>query len=819
MSEVREGTDLPPSTSISVVDDPGATSSRADPYLLLKAIRDSDGDIIDFECVQANSESLDDGRSDSEQFIGARLGDLLPGRASADLLTEFIHCAETGEELDLDSFVYSDGDGSPVRRVAIRCARVGDVLSYSWHESPDDYELKNNLAFVASHTTDVVATLDLDGKYTWLSVAASDELGWRMEEMAGKSEIDFVESEDRMRILANETGTRVASGLEIRVLRADGSSTWVARYATPLVNAEGIQIGTVVRLRDVTSEVQERKRRLDAERLYNALADDISKIAYRADNDDVITWVSPGFIDSVGLRYSELVGKVLGDLYHPEDAARRELGLVQVQQGEIDETELRLVAPHGEYRWTSVRTHPVVAEDGKVIGQLGALRDLQTEVTPEEDLVESDAHSTSLEETEIELVFRASADTIIEWVSPAITTLAGWLPEQVVGHRITEFVVPDDWPNTTTSIPEVIGRSSASFQGRLLTFDGNFRWVSVRTDLLFGDKGQTVGAAVNIRDVHEEVIAREALSESEQRFRLAMASAPIGMAVVDLKHHFIEVNPALCDMLGRDDRWLTTHSVTDVLGADDDGLELFVQAATLSGRIVTPSLEKPLYRPDGSAVWVELSVGTVRDQSGLPVSYISTFVDVTKTKATREELTYLATHDVLTRLVNRRDLYDRVDDVMSHTRRSGTRLGALFIDVDNLKQINDTYGHSVGDQTLIELADRLTSMGRNDDVISRIGGDEFVILLPWLHSVDDAELVAARVLSSLEEPIESDVGTVQLSVSIGVAFAAGAESADEILRHADAALYRAKKSGKAQWITYDARLDRSFVPPKRAVGN
>jgi diguanylate cyclase (GGDEF)-like protein len=156
---------------------------------------------------------------------------------------------------------------------------------------------------------------------------------------------------------------------------------------------------------------------------------------------------------------------------------------------------------------------------------------------------------------------------------------------------------------------------------------------------------------------------------------------------------------------------------------------------------------------------------------------------------------------------------------MSHTRRSGTHLGALFIDVDNLKLVNDTYGHSVGDQALVELADRLTSMGRNDDVISRIGGDEFVILLPWLHSVDDAELVAARVLSSLEQPIEADMADIQLSVSIGVAFAAGVESADEILRQADAALYRAKKSGKSQWVTYDQRLDRGFVPQKRALGS
>jgi diguanylate cyclase (GGDEF)-like protein/PAS domain S-box-containing protein len=732
-------------------------------------------------------------------------------------LNDFIHCAETGEALDLDSFVYTDGDGSPIRRVAIRCERVGDVLSYSWHPSPDDYELRNNLAFIAQHTCDVIATLDLDDRYTWLSPAAEVVLGWRIEEMAGKAEVDVVEPDDRIKLLAERTGASVESNIEVRVRHADGIPRWVGRRASALVDSTGSRIGTVITLQDLEAEIQERQRRQDAERLYHALVDDVANIMYRADHDGVITWVAPMFCEAVGARPVELLGTFVDDLYHPEDAVRRGLGIAQVLQGQIDDAELRLRSPNGGYRWTTVRTHPVVAEIGKVVGQFGTIRDLKVERDVIQPLVESEVRQRSLLDSDADVVFRASSDTIVEWVSPAITAIAGWKPEEVIGHRIAEFVVPDDWPHTTTAVPEVIGRSSASFQGRLLTADRGSRWVSIRTDLLFGDNGQTIGASVNLRDIHDEAIAREALSESEQRFRLAMESAPIGMAVVDLKHQFIEVNPALCEMLGRDEPWLISHSVPDILGADDDGLELFIKAATLSGRNVTPSLEKPLYRPDGSAVWVELSVGTVRDQSGLPVSYVSTFVDVTKTKATREELTYLATHDVLTRLVNRRDLYDRVDDVMSHTRRSGTRLGALYIDVDNLKQVNDTYGHSVGDQALVELADRLTSMGRNDDIISRIGGDEFVILLPWLHSVDDAELVATRVLGALEEPIEADVADVQLSVSIGVAFAAGGESADEILRHADAALYRAKKSGKAQSITYDPRLDRSFVVQQRPL--
>jgi len=248
-----------------------------------------------------------------------------------------------------------------------------------------------------------------------------------------------------------------------------------------------------------------------------------------------------------------------------------------------------------------------------------------------------------------------------------------------------------------------------------------------------------------------------------------------------------------------------------VLDVDLDTLERYLEAELNSRRAGRTALERQVIRQDDAEVWVEFSAGIVRDQSGLLASYVASFVDVTSTKAARDELSYQATHDVLTHLINRRDLYERIDEVMSHTRRSGTNLGALFIDVDNLKTINDTYGHAIGDQALIGLANRLTSAGRSDDLISRIGGDEFVVLLPWLHSTADAENVAQRILSSLEPLVPTDAGDLQVQVSIGIALANPDEDAHDILRHADSALYRAKRSGRGQAAVYDPALDQDFT--------
>ena len=312
----------------------------------------------------------------------------------------------------------------------------------------------------------------------------------------------------------------------------------------------------------------------------------------------------------------------------------------------------------------------------------------------------------------------------------------------------------------------------------------------------------------SIRDVDDEVHARTALTESEERFRLTMSSAPIGMAVVDLDRRFVEVNTALCTMLDRIRR-VAGGAPGPRRAAPRRRRAGPADAGRGAGRPPTGTTrEKRLVRPDGTVLWAEHSIGLLRDESGVPLSYVSTFADVTEAKSTREQLAYQATHDALTHLVNRRDLFDHADEVLSHPPRSGTRLAVLYIDVDGLKAINDTMGHAAGDAALVAVADRLAAAGRVDDVVSRIGGDEFVILLPGLHAETDAEAIAAKILDSLHAPLQLDEGELRIGVSIGIALAEDAEDADDTLRRADAALYRAKALGRGRW----AGTTRSSTP-------
>src|SRR5487761_2701039 len=264
------------------------------------------------------------------------------------------------------------------------------------------------------------------------------------------------------------------------------------------------------------------------------------------------------------------------------------------------------------YHWSRLRVLLVTGEKGQVVGRVGSFHDIGDEMATRQELIDSEARYRILMENESDIVFRTRLDTSIEWVSPSVETLTGWSPEEITGHRVAEFVVAEDRSALALVILDVIGGNAASFQGRLAKKDGGFRWVAVRARPLASESGETVGAVVNVRDVHDEVLAREALGESEQRFRLALESAPIGMAVVDLDHHFVEVNPALADLIDHEESWLLGRHVTEVLDIDLATLERFLETELNSRRSNRSALERQLIRQDDAEIWVEFSAGIIR---------------------------------------------------------------------------------------------------------------------------------------------------------------------------------------------------------------
>lgn len=287
----------------------------------------------------------------------------------------------------------------------------------------------------------------------------------------------------------------------------------------------------------------------------------------------------------------------------------------------------------------------------------------------------------------------------------------------------------------------------------------------------------------------------------QQLFDASFDSSVIGKAVVAVTGHFIRVNASLNHLLGYVPGNLIGVHFGDFTHPDDLEADLHLFEAVMRGEREGYQLEKRYIRADGGVVEILLSATCVRDAAGNPSIFISEIVDLTERnqakraiQAANDALRKLVVTDHLTGLCNRRGF----DEKMGETP-TNEAFALLLIDLDNFKQINDRLGHSAGDIVLREVARRLPEQTRSHDVVARVGGDEFCVLLARGDS-DVATEIAERVVRRLADAIEVKGQKVLVGASIGISCTGPGADRSQMFRLADTALYAAKKAGRGRWF-------------------
>lgn len=297
----------------------------------------------------------------------------------------------------------------------------------------------------------------------------------------------------------------------------------------------------------------------------------------------------------------------------------------------------------------------------------------------------------------------------------------------------------------------------------------------------------------------------------EQLFSRVFDSAA-GMALVGQNGQWLRVNRSLCATLGYSDNELLERSFRDLAHPDDLGTTQGQIEKVLEGRITFYQTEQRLTHKLGHFVWTLMNISAICDSQGNPSHLIFQFQDITDRKIEEERLVHNVFHDALTGLPNRVLFMDRLRLATERARRRKDQVFAvLFLDLDGFKAINDSMGHIMGDQLLIQISRRLKACLRTTDTIARLGGDEFTILLEDLTDERESLRVVERLQKELAQPFKLGTSDVQITASIGIASSnPGYERAEEILRDADMAMYRAKSAGKACFQLFDR--DRNAPP-------
>ncbi len=465
-------------------------------------------------------------------------------------------------------------------------------------------------------------------------------------------------------------------------------------------------------------------------------------------------------------------------------------------------------AGEGGIRWISVDVLPIrnqlddadePGEDGELVGVVALFTEARE---PARVQRASDALLTvyrQLAEQTSDVAWQASVDGVIDWVSPDIQEVLGWLPDEFIGRPFREVIHRDDFPTLERAQDELAQGRRARIDVRILAKSGHYRWTAVTARPVTNADGERIGSVGGWHDIDEHVRARHDLAKSEERYRLLASNVSDVVLQLNSGGRVVWASPSLETVLGwRPAEWTGTMLIDWIYPGD--------HAAYQRDRLSVDSGERLQVRgrvraSSGRYHWVSVNVAPYSDADGRPTGQILSFRLADDDVAREEELERLARLDALTGLLNRESARTHMESLSLDRREHGDRLAVLFCDVDEFKAINDEYGHAAGDAVLRAIAGRITEVIRGDDLAARVGGDEYLVVLHGQQDIHGAAGVAEKIRRAGSEPVWLGDIKITPTMSIGVALAEPGEDVETLIGRADSAMYLAKRAGRDQVVT------------------
>ena len=612
------------------------------------------------------------------------------------------------------------------------------------------------------------------------------------------------------RVLAGET---VVWNYE--VVGLEGRRRHVEAHSVPLRLPDGSRAHMCIS-RDISDrrEGEEALRRSE-ERL--RLVQEATGLADFETNLDGVSICSDRFFEQCGLPVAP-GGTVAFEewiqLVHPDDRERlRSEVLDALQHKDSFGHEFRIIrADTGEVRWISSRTLVERDAKGSIVRTVGAHNDITERREAENALRRS--------EERLRLVQEATGLADFEAGPDGIAHFSDHFAAQIGLPAGTATLLFEDWlkivhPGDRDHVRDVIGRSleaSDCFdeEFRIVRADtGEVRWISSRTRVDRNEAGEAIRTIGAHLDITERKSAEDALRESEERFRLAAEAAGLGVWDYDAERDRREWSDRLREIFGIAADAAPSLECASAYIHPGDRARFMQQLAEV--RDGSAERFRDCFRirrsDDGQERWVELNAWKARKTDNQWRRIIMTARDVTEEKTAEQRVRWSANHDALTRLANRVQFQEKLDQAVGVAREGDLAVGILVLDLDHFKQVNDTLGHDVGDALLKMIADRLRDVARVGDTVARLGGDEFAIVVPELRSELDLLQLSRRIQERMRDPFVHQGRILDCRVSSGAAiFPVHGGKTEELLKNADMALYAAKAAGRATMMMFEPQM-------------
>ena len=552
----------------------------------------------------------------------------------------------------------------------------------------------------------------------------------------------------------------------------------------------------------------------DPERWLSWIVDTSPLAIFASDADGVIMLWNPASERMFGWRAEDVIGHaspVVPEVYRAqaESFRRRALG------GEsMTDVEVLRQRRDGSQVQLSFSCAPIYDPNGKAVGILFIAVDITERKRAEQLMLR----------TKERLKLALDGSNLVLW-DLDLTTQMVFLSGRLYGvaassaaeteiplDALTARLHPDDIAAFRDAFVRTLKGQSQDYhsQHRYRTDAGEWKWIESSGKVVERDPGgQALRMIGTTRDIGDRKVAEEALRENEERFRLIAENVTDLIAVVDAQGHRIYNSPSYSAMFGDALLLPGTDSFYEIHPDDRDNVQRVFQETVATG--VGHRARFRFVLADGSTRHVESQGSVIRDAAGAVSRVIVVSRDITDRLSSEERIWNLANYDPLTNLPNRALLSVQIEQELAYARNTRQLLAVLFIDLDNFKNVNDSLGHHAGDDLLRQFAERLRGALRTRDLIARQGGDEFIVLLPGLSEGSQVNAVCHKILEVSRLPFQIGSQEARVSASIGVSFfPEHGSDADELLKHADTAMYIAKSAGKSGYKVFTGQMEETL---------
>jgi diguanylate cyclase (GGDEF)-like protein/PAS domain S-box-containing protein len=530
------------------------------------------------------------------------------------------------------------------------------------------------------------------------------------------------------------------------------------------------------------------------------------------DSDGRYLGCNAAFEDYAGKPRAKIIGRTVFQIATPEIADRSftaDRALLKSPGAQVYEADV-VHGKEGERREVLFNKATFYDPSGAVAGIVGVLVDITERKILEASTAENAERLRAVIHASPLAIIARDLDKVITMWNPAAERLFGWTEHEVL--NTTTSIVPEPLKGPTEELRQraMRGESIILEETQRMRRDGSLVDVSMTIAPLYGADGHANGSMVTIADISRRKEAEAALRESESHLRLAMEAAQMGMWYWEAETDRFSYSDGLAALFGRDPDAppLAYRDLQKSLHPDDRDL-FFATVRHAVRQGADFQIDYRVVWPDGTVHWVANRAQVHRDaRTKRALRIVGVAMDLTDRKIAEQRIAHMAHHDALTGLPNRVLLRDRIQQAIAQAHRNQSQLAVLFIDLDRFKNINDSLGHQLGDRLLQSVASRILACVREGDTVSRVGGDEFVIVIPLIEATADASAVAGKILEVLGNVFHLHGNDLHVAASIGISlYPSDGADAETLMRNADTAMYFAKDSGRANFQYFTQHMN------------